>query len=234
MISTEVKFGSVSSTTDLNLIFTHAVIGTPEVRMEYVEVPGRSPVDLSELMLGKPQYNMREITVEFEYKGLDWADEMALVFAKLHGRKMDIRFLTDPSWYYTGRCIVTVEPNLSTLHFTVTITADPFKRVYNELPTTLAAPGNVVNPTLYDSSPLIRVNGTGAGTLTVGNNTVTLDAIDGYVDIDSELMDCYKGLVNCNGDVTMSEFPTLAPGTNAITWSGGVTSVVVTGRWHTL
>ena len=234
MISSDVIFGSLNSRTDLGLIFTHAVIGLPETHTEYVEVPGRSPVDLSELIVGKPYYNLRELTIEFEYTSPDWADEQTLVNSYLHGKKMDIRFLNDPNWYYTGRIAVACEPNMTTLHFTLTVTAEPFKRAYNETPTTLSAPGNVTNPTRFSSSPIIRVNGTGAGTVTVGNQIITFADIDGYVDVDSELMDCYKGLVNCNADVTLSEFPKLAPGSTGITWTGGVTSVQVEGRWRTL
>ena len=234
MISTEVFFGTISSITDLNLHFVHADIGAPETHTEYVEVPGRSPVDLSELVVGKPYYNLRELVLEFEYLGAAWASERQTVYGKLHGKKMNIRLLTDPQWYYVGRCAVESEVNGSTLHFTVTVTAEPFKRLYNETAVTFSTAGTITNPTLFDSLPLIRVNGSGAGTVTVGNQTITLADIDGYVDIDSELMDCYKGLVNCNADVTLTEFPKLDPGNTGISFTGGVTSVVITGRWRTL
>lgn len=234
MISTDVVFGLLNSRTDLGLTFTHFYQGAPETHTEYVEVPGRTPVDLSELIVGEPWYNMREMTIEFEYLAPDWEAEKTLVFASLHGRKMDIRFSADPGWFYTGRCAVEFEVTASTLHVTVAVTADPFKHVYGEVPTTLSSPGNVTNPTQFSSLPLIRVNGSGAGTVTVGNQVITLLDIDGYVDIDSKLMDCYKGLVNCNGDVELDKFPKLPPGSSGITWTGGVTSVEVEGRWRTL
>ena len=235
MISSDVYFDALNSRTDLGLIFTHADIGAPETHTEYAEVPGKGPVDLSELVAGGPWYLSREIVVEFEYLLPDWSAERTLVFGNLHGRKMQIRFLNDPSWVYFGRCAVETEVNSSTLHFTITITAEPFKEAFPATEEQLTTSGSsVMNPTLFDSLPLLHVIGNGAGTVTVGNQIITLNNVDGYVDIDSKLMDCFKGQVNCNSDVVMDAFPKLKPGTTAISWTGGVTAVWVTGRWRTL
>lgn len=235
MISTDVYFGSLNSRTDLGLVFTHAAIGAPETHTEYVDVPGKGPVDLSELVVGEPWYLTRELVVEFEYLAADWAAERTLVYGNIHGKKLQIRFLNDPNWVYFGRCAVETEVNLSTLHFIVTITAEPFKEAFPAVEDKLTTSGStVMNPTLFPSLPLLHVIGSGAGTVTVGNQIITLSNIDGYVDIDSKLMDCYKGLVNCNSDVVLDEFPKLKPGTTAISWTGGVTAVWVTGRWRTL
>lgn len=234
MISSDVIFGTYSSREDLHLTFTHADKGAPDVHTEYVEVPGREPVDLSELMIGFPQYQNRTMTIEFEYLGPDWEPEKMLVLSKLHGRKMEIRFLNDPDWYYIGRCLVTSEVNMSTLHFTIDVTAEPYKRFYDETAKELTADGTVFNPTDFTAYPLIKVNGTGDGSFTIGNKTVSIDNIDGYMYIDSELMDCYKGPINMNPNVTLTEFPKLAPGINNITFTGDITSLEILGRWRAL
>ena len=59
-------------------------------------------------------------------------------------------------------------------------------------------------------------------------------SVDGYVDIDSEQMNCFKGTVLKNDKVSGTGFPLLEPGTNYIVFSGGVTSVKITPRWCTL
>lgn len=233
MISSDVVFGTLNSREDLNLTFTHADKGAPDVHTEYVEVPGRPPVDLSELA-GRVQYNNRKMVIEFEYIGFDWEAEKQLVLAKLHGRKMQIRFLNDPDWYYTGRCTVKSKINGSTIHFTVDVTADPYKRIVNETPTVFSTAGSITNPTDFASRPLIRVNGTGDGTLTVGNKTITLTDIDEYIVIDSMLMDCYKGTLNQNAKVALTEFPVLKPGVNNLAYTGDITGLEVLGRWWTL
>lgn len=93
---------------------------------------------------------------------------------------------------------------------------------------------SIYNPTLYASKPLIRV--TGYGTLTLGNDTITVASGQTYVDIDSEIMDCYNGTTNKNSKVTFSsgEFPTLKPGVTGVSYSGSITKVEITPRWYRL
>ena len=90
------------------------------------------------------------------------------------------------------------------------------------------------NPTQFPSKPLIRV--TGSGTVSIGDNTITIASGYTYVDIDSEIQDCYCGTQNANSLVTFSnrKFPELQPGINGISLGTGVTSVQITPRWFIL
>lgn len=122
-----------------------------------------------------------------------------------------------------------------------------WKDVLFELPTTwgvlstdsgkvilnIEASNILTNPTPFPSKPLIRIYGT--GTLTVNDITITVTDCDQYVDIDCELMDCYEGDTNRNGDVIFStyDFPTLQPGDNTFVLSGP-SGVQVTPRWWRL
>lgn len=94
----------------------------------------------------------------------------------------------------------------------------------------------VVNPTQFSSKPLIRVYGSGDCEVTVGNQTITLEDVDDHIDIDSETMNCYNGVENCNGKVTLGSqgFPTLPPGPTTIQMAGGTTKVEITPRWWEL
>ena len=91
---------------------------------------------------------------------------------------------------------------------------------------------HIYNPTLFASNPLIRV--TGAGTVGIGDNTITVGSGYAYVDIDSEIQNCYCGTQNANAIVSFStgEFPTLPPGVTGITVGSGITSVQITPRWY--
>ena len=99
-----------------------------------------------------------------------------------------------------------------------------------------AANRTVTNPTPFESKPLIRVYGSGDGTVTVGNQVITLTGIEAYLDIDSESMNCFKGVVNCNGKVALGTagYPSLPSGNTTFSMTGGVTKVEVTGRWWEL
>ena len=98
--------------------------------------------------------------------------------------------------------------------------------------------GSLLNPTAFSSRPLIRVNGSGDGTLTIlnrnGMQKIQMTGIDSFLYIDSEQMNCYRMTVPMNDAVTADSFPVLASGSNVIGFSGGVTSVVITPRWVTL
>lgn len=84
--------------------------------------------------------------------------------------------------------------------------------------------------------PLLEVYGSGSATLKVNDQIITFGNIDGNVSIDSEMMDCFKGSLSQNGNVTFSnnKFPVLLSSTNNIEMGTGITSLYVTPRWWRL
>lgn len=94
--------------------------------------------------------------------------------------------------------------------------------------------GIIFNPTKFASKPLIKVYGNGQSTLKIGDYSMSLN-LQAYVTIDSELMDCTRGNMNMNSYVVLaSGFPELKSGMNLITFTGGITSIEITGRWWTI
>ena len=90
------------------------------------------------------------------------------------------------------------------------------------------------NPTDFPAKPLIKIHGSGSGTVGIGTYTVTInDILDGMI-VDSEQQDTYKDQTNCNSRVSIAEYPKLISGNNAISFSGGVTSIEIIPRWWTL
>ena len=98
---------------------------------------------------------------------------------------------------------------------------------------TFNANGNIWNRTDYDAQPLVRVYGTTAGTVGIGSYLITIESIDEYVDIDCELMDAYKGAINCNANVSFNADSFKIPaGVSGVTFTGGITSVVIKPRYY--
>lgn len=94
---------------------------------------------------------------------------------------------------------------------------------------------SIKNPTLFEAAPILRVYGT--GTFQIGTGTITInEAGTEYIDIDCDIMDCYEGFVNRNGNVSISKWPTLTPGDNLVVFPYGsnITKIYVTPRWWTL
>lgn len=98
---------------------------------------------------------------------------------------------------------------------------------------TLTTNGVLYNRTLQKAKPLLRVYGT-SGTIGIGSETITISSINDYVDIDCEILDAYKGAVNCNGNVSFTDDIILKPGNNNIAMSGNITKIVITPRWWIL
>lgn len=93
------------------------------------------------------------------------------------------------------------------------------------------ANGSIRNNTNQQAKPFLRVYGTGAGTVGIGSETITISAISSYVDIDCEIMDAFKGATNCNGNVSFSNDIIIQSGDVGITMTGNITKVDVTPRW---
>lgn len=97
--------------------------------------------------------------------------------------------------------------------------------------------GTIINPTEFTSLPVITVFGSGAGSVTIGNQTFLISDIDDYTVIDSELQDCYNASGNRNNYVSRGqygEFPKLKGGETEISFAGGVDKVEIQGNWWTL
>lgn len=91
--------------------------------------------------------------------------------------------------------------------------------------------GILYNRTEFEAKPLLRVFGSGAGSVGIGSQTITISSISEYVDIDCEIMDAYKGAVNCNGNVSFTDDIVLKPGNNNIAKSGNISKVTIIPRW---
>ena len=126
--------------------------------------------------------------------------------------------------------------------FTVSFSCLPFK--YLDSGQTAVAISNgggtvpIINPTVFTSKPLLRINGSGDGVVSVVNSAgivrMQIEGINSFLYIDAEQMNCYKGAASMNDAVTADQYPVLTAGENRFIFSGGITSVAVTPRWVTL
>ena len=91
----------------------------------------------------------------------------------------------------------------------------------------LTNPGNVY------SEPIISVYGTGDMTLIINETFIELDAVSNGITINSVIQEAYQGKTLLN-DKMEGDFPVLKPGNNLISWSGGVTRLVIQPNWRYL
>ena len=118
--------------------------------------------------------------------------------------------------------------------FTVNFRCKPFWFAEGVEPITLVNSGTfVTNPGSVYSEPIITVHGSGEITLMVGTTIVELSDFSGSITLDAPLMEAYSGTSSMNASMS-GDFPILKPGSNAVSWSGNVTSVVIDPNWRYL
>lgn len=111
----------------------------------------------------------------------------------------------------------------------------PFKYSFEgEKTVTLSQAGSIYNAEAYESKPYFKIFGSGNGNLYINNNAYQFTSISSYIEVDSELMNAYKGTAPANNQMQGTGFPTLQPGYNNISWNGGITSLEIVPRWCTL
>lgn len=120
--------------------------------------------------------------------------------------------------------------------FLVQFDCFPFKYSVNRADEekTLTAPTTIYNQGTIYSEPTITIYGTGNVTLMINEKGYTISGIDGYVTINSEMQEVYKGNTNKNNSYSAMDFPRFEVGANEISWTGNVTRVEITPMWRYL
>lgn len=107
-----------------------------------------------------------------------------------------------------------------------------------EFPILFTESGKIQNRTTHEAYPLLKViTDDTEGTISIGEYHFEIEAGSGtHVNIDCELQDAYyngeskNNFINLNG----GDFPRIDPGTQVISFTGGVQSVEVIPRWWTV
>lgn len=93
--------------------------------------------------------------------------------------------------------------------------------------------GVLYNPTQFAALPLLELTLTGDAKLQIGDVPMSIAGYTGKMLIDCELQDAYRDGANLNRYLTAPEFPQLARETR-VSWTGGISSLLVTPRWWTI
>lgn len=212
-----------------------SVYGGPERMMTPVSVPGRN----GDLYIDDGKYSNIDISYSVSVVR-NIPDGMTKLKSWLYAQKgyCELKDTYDPQ--YTRRAIyigpMDAEHILDKLaHTELTFSCHPMRFSVDGTKTiNLTAAGNIYNQEAFPSQPYIKIYGSGNGGIFMNGKGISIMGIDEYVEIDCETMNAYKGTVNKNSTITLSEFPRLKPGANSISWTGGVTKIDIIPRWCTL
>lgn len=234
-----------------------------ELKEAWFEFRGIRSTDMGVEMLSRPQREQpsamgQSITVSGRSGRLwledgTWDDVLVQVQCVVPDGEMDrvtawlsgcgeLRFSDEPERVYRARVrggAVRTMPfaRLSAQQFTLGFDCGPFRYQYPPAEAiVLTESGAVNNPGTVASQPRIVIEGTGDITLSVGGCLMVFEGIEGGIVVDSEAMECFSpdGAALLNDRADMEEFPLMACGSNAVTWTGDVTKVSIEPRWRWL
>ncbi len=125
-----ITFGNLHSYDDLKLILNSKEIGSPEVKVNKIDIPGGdSSLDLTDFF-GEPKYE--DLTHKFSFSTIVPQAQFLSLFSTvknaLHGKKMRIILDDDPLFYYLGRIKVssfTNEKNIGII--SIECDCEPYK-----------------------------------------------------------------------------------------------------------
>jgi predicted phage tail component-like protein len=200
----------------------------PEKKVQEIEIQGRD----GDLTIDENSYKPVVVTMTCTLSDMSRIED---VKAWLDGYG-NITFNWQSSRYYNAKFInkIDISQSLESLgEFPLIFKIQPFAYATINPLITLTVGGSVTNPGTVNSKPLIKVYGTGSINLTINGKTIYLTSVVSYVAVDSGLMNCYKDTVLKNNNM-LGDFPDFIPGVNAISWTGTVTKIEITGNWRYL
>lgn len=216
------------------LISGEGTYNAPERNVEEQEVAGRNGKllfdmgNFKNIVVNYPAYIKKDLP--------DRASELFNYLASFEGYQR-LEDTYHPYEYRMARYISSVEVSPEGYKnrsggFTLSFDCKPQRFLKSgEEPIAYIANGKIYNRTLFPAKPLLRIYGTGAGTVGIGTETITISAISTYVDIDCEIMDAYKGAINCNGNVSFTDDIIIRPGEVGVAMTGNISRVDITPRW---
>lgn len=235
-----------------NRWFSFKGIRNTEMKVEMLSMPVRPlPAAQGELvsvpgMQGKmwmPENTYDRVMVNLNLFTADDAD-MDAVCGWLSGEG-DLVFGDEPDRAYHAR--ITKQFNRShqnarfyNQNMTPIFDCEPFRyEAKPAAPIEITQSGTAItNPGTVDAAPLIRVEGSGDGTLMIGSATMLFDDMTAPVYVDCEAKIAYTGEGTTASPRVLAtqhvsgEWIAIQPGNNFVSFTGGITKIVITPRWR--
>lgn len=212
-------------------------LSSPSRALEIHEVLGRN----GELIIDQGNYTNFHLQIQCFVDGRPERNGKELSLAQLADELkswLQTSFQYSPiqiegeDFYYEGYCDNSLDIKELFVNFgevLLTFNCKPYRKKDSDKITITQNNTTITNEHM-DSEPYIKVYGSGDATLLIGSQEIKLVNIENYIEIDSELMNCFKDNVNQNNRM-IGDFPVLKTGDNSVAWSGNVTKIEIEPRW---
>ncbi len=231
-------FNQKSSYEDMGLIITeHPVTNVAERDVSFITIPGKS----GDLISDNGRY--KNITRSYKVAVLEDFYDLPTQIKKLincisENSYCQLQDTYDSDYFRIAKAsgalsIATILQRIGTA--AITFNCKPFKySLCGEKTVVITEAGMIYNAEMFPSKPYIKVFGNGDISLSINHKTYNFTEIDEFIEIDSEIMNAFKGIELCNNKMSSQDFPIFSPGENYISWVGNVEKLEIIPRWCTL
>jgi predicted phage tail component-like protein len=225
---------------DLSLIIkSKGSYNTAERDLEFISVPGRN----GDLVQDNGRYKNIVIPydmalIKHDHRSFNDLCDAVKNWLSSDGRYYQLWDSYEPRYFRYATITGEIDIATSLAHYgelSLKFNCKPLRYAFEgqKVITAPAAGLTLHNPEIMTASPYIKIFGNGDITMTVNNTAISLYGVSEYIEIDSELMNVYKGTAPLNNSMSGDTFPTFAPGDNSISFTGSVTSAEIIPRWCT-
>ncbi len=220
------------------LITKKSVYNMPERDIELISVPGRN----GDLVKDNGRYKNISLPYGMTLVKKDnrsFSDLIAGVKRWLSGSEYNVLWDSYDPRYFRYAVVeggLNIDSELRDCgEFTLNFNCKPYRYSFDgqkavNIP---AAGAQLFNPEDMPAKPYMKIYGNGDISVHINSSTVTFTGISEYIEIDSEIMNAYKGIVVSNNIMT-GVFPELIPGINTISFTGNVSGAEIIPRWCAL
>ena len=178
----DIRFGTKWARADYGLIVAPYAIPMPEPQTSFVEIPGRDgALDLSEAF-GTVRYADRVIPLTL-YARTPFDAAISAFAADVHGRRMNMIFDRDPTYYYDARITLEdVEKHAGYCELSLKCRAKPYKLEHFETTITVLPTGTAtvtMSNTRMPVVPMISVSADMTIEFTIGGLVYTINLTAG-------------------------------------------------------
>lgn len=224
----------MNSYEDLNLLLKSMTIPSSNEQIEEVEVEGRN----GSLTIKNGTYENKKLNFSFDLKRkrnenyidfqnrIDYVEYLLdiekgelIIFNRLN-KVFNIKYLTKD---------IIMESDINA-NVDINVICEPFMYEINEQYMDLKNNSNIFYKGTVTGEPNIKIYGSGNIQLTINSETIQINNVNEYVELDSKLLLCLNKDKTSKSRDMIGHFPLLTKGVNNISWTGNVSKVEILPR----
>lgn len=206
------------------------ILSSPEPRLEFHDVPGRN----GSLLVTDGTYDDFILNVECvivnetDYPMADITRKARKFFRSAINSKIqtdeDLEFYLEGTFASKLDIVETIE-NFG--EFIAIFRCNPFRKYINNDAVTISQSGSKLYNEFEICLPYIKITGNGNITLKINDDEYSFSNVSEYIEIDSEVGNCFKDIVPMDRHFNADHLPFLYEGDNVISWVGNVSKIEI-------